>query len=301
MILCHGHALATLAARPLQRRQGVPYGLVTHGDIFHRPPGTYDRLLTSFYKSVTRPAYRHADLIIALSPAMAARAVEGGAAEDKTIVIPNGIDPGDLGLPTTAEPTHFRTPNGPFRLLFVGRLGVEKGVIFLLEACAELQRWDIDFQLRVIGAGPDEDHYQYYVHRQGLGEKVDFIGNIPRAKLGAHYHWADLVCVPSLDDTLPAVVLEALAAGTPVLGTEVGGIPFMVRHDQNGLLVTPGSPGAISDAIKDLATDPKRLRRLADNAAPSVLSRFSWETVGQCLAEGIEKTIAGRESSVGAI
>src|SRR4029079_6031113 len=90
LVLCHGHPAAALAGVPLQKASKVPYGLVTHGDIFDRPKGTYDALLTQFYKSVTPKAYRNANFVVALSPHMRALALRRGAKERSVHVIPNG-------------------------------------------------------------------------------------------------------------------------------------------------------------------------------------------------------------------
>lgn len=291
IIISHSHALAALSAKPLKDRYGIPFALVTHGDIFDRPKGTYDSRLTAFYKAVTPAAYRNADLIIALSPYMASCAEKGGANPGTIHVVTNGIDPSDIGLDmethnTKAERIHF---HGPMKLLYVGGLTIPKGVDILLKACSILKKRDISFFLSIIGEGNLHVQLKNMVERMGLSEEVHFLGKVQRHLLGGHYQNADLVCVPSLSDPLPTVVLEALVAGTPVIGSDVGGIPFMVQQGLNGLLVPPEDHEALSDAIEGLCKKPERLAQLKENARPSVLPRFSWENIGKKMYELIQK------------
>lgn len=90
-VMCHGHVVAALCAARLKAGRGIPYALVTHGDIFDRPLGTYDRRLTALYKRVTPSAYRQADLILALSPRMQELAARWAGPATRIEVLPNGI------------------------------------------------------------------------------------------------------------------------------------------------------------------------------------------------------------------
>ena len=158
LLICQGHGLAALAAAPLKKKYGIPYALVTHGDIFERPKRTYDLRLTAFYKCVTPLAYRNADLVIALSPYMAEWATKGGANPNTVKIIPNGIDPEDIGI-NLKENSTFSTLNNsnrPLRLLYVGSLTVPKGVDILISACALMKKREIAFSLNIIGGGNHE-------------------------------------------------------------------------------------------------------------------------------------------------
>jgi glycosyltransferase involved in cell wall biosynthesis len=278
-VLTHSHVVADRSAHPLRRDAEVPFGLVTHGDVFDRPPGTYDPLLTRLYRYATPRAYRSCDLVFALSPHMAECAIRGGAEPAHVVIVPNGIDPGELGLQASARRNTSRS--GPIRLLFVGRLAVEKGVEDLIAACGLLADRGVDYHLTVIGDGPLASSLRE--RAAALQERVVFRGPRPRAELGAAYAAADLTCVPSLSEPLAGVVLESLAAGTPVLASDVGGNRFMVEHGKNGLLVPPASPAAIAAAVEELARDRESLQWLADGTAAS-LARFSWPAIGEQIA-----------------
>lgn len=295
MLVCHGHATAALAAIPMKRRHKVPYAMVVHGDIFERPKGTYDTLLTLFYKLVTPPAYRNADLVIALSPHVASLAVVHGAASDAVKVVPNGIDPADIGLlmPSPEKrPRSHGNNSAPIRLLFVGRLSIEKGCDILIEACRLLAETHVPFVLDVIGTGPQERHLRELTARYGLSRNVNFMGRIERKSLSSHYCTADLLCVPSRSDTFPGVVLEAEVCSTPVVGSNVGGIPFMVEYDRNGILVPAGQPEPLAEAIRRLAEDADMLQRMSYAAVTSVFPEFSWASTGKRIAEYITQVVA---------
>lgn len=283
VVLCHGHPVTALAAGPLGRRLGIPCVMVTHGDIFDRPKGTYDPRLTWFYRRVTPPAYRRTDLVIALSPHMASLAKRGGALPERVVVIPNGIDPAEIGLVDDPYP-RARPASARLELLYVGRLSIEKGVDVLIGSAGLLTANGVAYRLRIVGAGPEEDRLRLLVARSELDGAVEFLGPVPRLALGALYRSADVVCVPSRSDTLPTVVLEALASGRPVLGTDVGGIPFMVNHGQTGWLVPPGDPSALADRVQRIAVDPLALSEMSLAARLEAAKRFNWEDIGTQLS-----------------
>jgi len=285
-LLCHGHPMATLAARPVKRKCGVPYGLVTHGDIFDRPKGTYDPRLTWFYKQVTATAYRNADLVVALSPHMAELARRGGARPDRIVVIPNGIDPAEIGL-DASETVAPRTSGDRLELLYVGRLSVEKGVDVLLGAAEILRDRGVNFGLRIVGVGPERSRLCARIERAQLGPMVRMLENVHRRALGPLYRSVDLVCVPSRSDTLPTVVLEAMAASAVVVGTDVGGIPYMVKHGVTGVVCAPDSAWAFAEALVDLASHPDAIQRMRRAAGLKATADFSWARVGQALQQAI--------------
>jgi len=116
-------------------------------------------------------------------------------------------------------------------------------------------------------------------------------GSVSRGDLGNWYRWADVTCVPSIDEALGMVVLESLVAGTPIVGSAVGGIPFMVQEEVNGLLVPPSDPDALASALARISREPAFLGQLKQASAQSILPRFSWERNGADLIRAIGKTV----------
>ena len=275
-VIAHGDVPAVLAAKP----RGVPFGFVTHGDMRERPPDSFDARLRALYRWAEARAAKSANLVIALGPVMASYARMRGATDAQIAIVPNGVDPRDIGL----DGDDTRTFDGePLSLAFAGRLSVEKGVDDLMEAMALLP----NVRLTIAGSGP-----LAAALRARSAPNVSFAGAVPRRELGAFYRSADLLVAPSISEALPMVILEALAAGTPVVACPAGDVPLIVRDGENGLLVPPRDPRALADAIASLANDRDRLRALAKNARPSVLPRFSWETTGALLRDAVRARLA---------
>ncbi len=257
ILLCHGHTLATLVGRHLKQKYGIPYILATHGDIFDRPKGTYDPLLMAFYKLVTPVAYRDANLVLALSPDIAARAIADGAEKSAVVVVPNGVDPDDIGLDSC--PIRIKLPRcqdniSPIRLLYVGRFSVEKGIQTLIAACKLLKLRGVIFKLNLIGDGPLRSQLENMVLVSELSKDIFFLGKLEKKYIGRYYQDADLLCVPSLSEPLATVAIEALIAGTLVLGSNIGGTPFILENGKSGVLVPPSSPEAMATAIQKLTS-----------------------------------------------
>lgn len=286
IVLCHGHPVAALAAGPVQRRLGIPYAMVTHGDIFDRPKGTYDPRLTWFYLLVTRPAYRGAALVVALSPHMRDLAMRGGAAPERVVVIPNGIDPAEIGLDEWAVPAP-RAPSDRLELLYVGRLSVEKGVDVLIAAAGLLKAAGVAFRLRLVGGGPEEGHLRAQVAQLQLDRDVAFLGPVSRLSLGPLYQSADVVCVPSRSESLPTVALEAMTAGVAVVGSAIGGIPSIIEEGVSGLLVPSETPQALAAALQRLGHAPSLMRCMGEAGQRRIVREFNWPDIGATLAREI--------------
>lgn len=273
-VIAHAHAIAAHAAA---RMSGVPLALVTHGDIFERPRGTFDPLVERYYRFVEPVACRRATVVLAIAPSLADAAVRNGARRENVLVLPNGID---------LEQYELRTPSAddsrPLRILFMGRLAVEKGVDLLLDACNVLRREGILFHLDVVGGGVLEAQLRAHAAAADLGDCVTFHGHQPHAGTHRFFRYADVVCVPSRSEPQGLIVLEALASGLPVIGSDVGGIPTMVQHEQNGLLVQP-TVTSLAEALRHVAKHREQLRSLAAAARPSVES-FSWRKIVPRLA-----------------
>lgn len=278
-VLCEGDVPAAIAARALKRERGTPYGIVTHGDMATRPKGSFDARLSALYRWAEPRSARDADLVVALGSTMAALARRRGAREDAIAIVPHGIDPEEIGIDASTS----RTDADTIELVFVGRLAIEKGVLPLIDAARILHDRGVAFHLVIVGGGPLEAA----VRDRARGLNIDLVGQQPRGSLGAHFQRADLAIVPSLNEPFGLVLVEALASGTPVIASNVDDIPAIVRHDENGLLVSAGDADALANAIESLARDRERLRRLRERARPSVLPRFSWEESGRLLRDAV--------------
>jgi glycosyltransferase involved in cell wall biosynthesis len=181
------------------------------------------------------------------------------------------------------------------RLLAVGRLVEKKGFDVLVDAAARI---DPTVSLTIVGDGPEREHLRASIDRHRLGERVVLAGRITHDELPAHYAAADVVVVPSRVDRsddrdgLPNVVLEAMAAGRPVIASHVAAIRTAVRDGQTGLLVPPDDPGALAEAIHVLHQDPPRRHGFGRRARTDAVAHHR---LGRCA----ERLIATLERAYG--
>jgi glycosyltransferase involved in cell wall biosynthesis len=179
--------------------------------------------------------------------------------------------------------------------LFVGRLTPHKGVDRLLRALPE------GAFARIVGSGghdprPPERDYPDLLRRLAQDKDVAFVGAVADAELPAIYRSAQVLVLPSVEMTcygkpiavselLGLAVLEAMASGTPVIASQVGGVPEIVRDGVTGFLVQPGDSAELHDRLRQVLGDASLARRLGDNARQDVVERFTWHAVAErCLA-----------------
>ena len=159
-------------------------------------------------------------------------------------------------------------PGNPVKVLSVGRLDPEKGVIHLIRAIAMLsQRQSVNVVLDIVGDGRERESLETEVLRMGLSKRITFHGYISFGpNLLSLYEESDLFVLPSLTEGCPQTLFEAMAYGLPIVATKVGGVPNLIKDEENGLLVRPENPQKMSRAIERLITDTALRDRLSKNA-----------------------------------
>jgi glycosyltransferase involved in cell wall biosynthesis len=178
----------------------------------------------------------------------------------------------------------------PLRIVAVGRMVPKKGFDVLVEAVAELTARGLELELVIAGEdGPDAANVRRLVAER-CPDAVQFTGPLSQCELLALYRGADvfaLACRVDADgdrDGIPNVMVEAMAAGLPVVSTAVSGIPELVRDGENGLLVPPEDPGALASALLRLATDVPLRDRLAAAGRETVAERFDGDVLARRMA-----------------
>lgn len=166
-----------------------------------------------------------------------------------------------------------------------------------IRAFSAVHRVYPDATLTIAGSGPMADSLRALADNLGLGNAVVFTGRLDRDAMVEAYTQADIALNPSLVDNMPGSVLEALACGVPVVSTNVGGIPFIVRDEVTALLVPPRSPDAMADAIVRLIGDPTISQKLVENGLEEV-KKYTWQRVWPLLAEVYGKARDTARSSV---
>ena len=205
---------------------------------------------------------------------------------DKVDVVPNGVDPERWRpLPERVAAARGRwAGDGPL-VVCSGRLVHEKGVHDLLAAVPRLRRRHPGVRVVVAGRGPNDGELRELARRLRLGRSVRFAGFVPDAELAALVAAADCAVVPSLYEPFGLVALEAAAAGTPVVASDVGGLREFVEHGLTGLRFPAGDPAALADAIGELVADQVLARRLARQARVVLLRDHAWSGVAERTAE----------------
>ena len=173
---------------------------------------------------------------------------------DRLHVVHCGVDPG-------AFAAHDDQPGQ--RLLFVGRLTAAKGLPILLRSVAALAADHPALSLDVAGDGPDREMLTTLATTLGIADRVNFLGNQSEAQVRGLMRRADVFVMASFAEGVPVVLMEAMAAGTPVVATRVAGVAELVADDVSGLLVAPADPEALAAAVARLLADPDLRRRLA--------------------------------------
>jgi len=153
------------------------------------------------------------------------------------------------------------------RILFIGRLSREKGVHILLEAASLLGKEGYRLQLDIVGSGPDERDLKSRGKNLRGNTSVQFWGYVPHGEvLNQLITQAEVFVLPSLSEGVPKVLLEVMAKGLPVVATKVGGIPDIITHNHNGLVIPPRNPQALAEAIKMLLDNDQLRSRIASGA-----------------------------------
>lgn len=203
-----------------------------------------------------------------------------GLDDSRIVIIPNGVDttvfrqPRDLGA--DGRQTLKSTQK---TILFVGRLTSQKGLEYLLEAFARILNSVSDVRLLVVGDGPMRLRYQEMVRQLRIESQVTFVGSVPHDEIHQIYSLSDIFVLPSLSESFPNVVLEAMAMGKAVVSTKVGVIPEMLDDGETALLVSPRQTRELESAILRLLDNKRLAAELGQKARKLVEERYSWESV----------------------
>lgn len=212
---------------------------------------------------------------------------------DKIIVVPMGVDPTRF---QPSCPSNLKEQFNAEHIVFsVGRLVKKKGFDNLIRAMATVNRTFPSTKLVIGGSGPEEVNLRKLVREQNLDKSVIFTGFIPVEDLPKYYASADIFVLPSIEtnsgDTegLGVVLLEAMASGTVVIGSNIGGITDIISHGYNGFLTKPGNPDDIAEKIIDLLRSPKRRKTIAFNGYNTAINKFSWDNITDQFIEIFQK------------
>ncbi|MEX0592570.1 MAG: glycosyltransferase family 4 protein [Nitriliruptoraceae bacterium] len=221
---------------------------------------------------------------IAVSPAAAAyHAGALGLEVERFDIIPNGVDVAAFSPPPSAPPTDRRLAGAEPQILFVGRLDQRKGLSVLIEAFG-LLRQRRSVRLVVVGDGPDRREAHDRIQPADR-EAVEFLGRIDNDLLASSYQQSSVYVAPSLGgESFGIVLLEAMAAGVPVVASDIPGYRAVLGDGEFGCLVQPGDPEALAMAIAHMLDDAQAAGRMAARARIHA-DGFDWAIVAERVRE----------------
>jgi glycosyltransferase involved in cell wall biosynthesis len=209
--------------------------------------------------------------------------------KNKLRVIPNGIDY-DLYACNGDGPrvrAALKVPRDSALIGLVGRLSPQKGHIFLIEAAGQLLNHTDNFKVAFWGHGPLEAELKARVKRYRLKDHVIFAGVTD--DMPSVYKAVDMLAMPSLSEGLPMTMLEAMAAGVPVLATPVGDIPKVIKDNITGFLLPTQNSDLLAAKIKALMDDPAQAREIGQKGRDFVKTNFSSRAMGEKYLEVYEE------------
>lgn len=276
----HAHSLqfsTTVLAARLARRQHLPLVVTAHIAGFEHLPepwrtiaGLHDRLVGGF-------VLRRAHTVTAVSDAVAAHLADHRPPVPPIVVIPNGVDlarfASDAGRPDDAT-----------RLVLIGRLVANKGADVAIQALPIIAHHIPGIHLDVLGDGPLRSHLEARASSMRVRDRVRFHGHVD--DVAAHLQQGGVLIRPSLTEGMPLAVLEAMAAGLPVIASSVPGNRTLIEDGTTGILVPPADHEALAHAVIRLAGDEVLRQRLTD-AGRRLAETHTWDDT----AAGIEAVL----------
>lgn len=250
-------------------------------------------MLVEAFQLPLRRLLRKVDIRVPVSAA-ALRPVERLFPGDYRI-IPNGVDY-DLFASADSLTLPGLEP-GKLRILFVGAMVKRKGLPHLLEAFAQIGAERDDVELLVVGDGPGRRRVERSLSRK-VRDRVHFLGPVTkRSKLAGYYASADIFCAPSLGrESFGMVLLEAMAAGLPVVGFDIEGYRDVVTHGRDGLLVQPGNARALGEALKYFIDSPESRRRYGERGRAKARD-LDWNAIA-LRVEGVYRDVLGQPEAL---
>jgi glycosyltransferase involved in cell wall biosynthesis len=236
-------------------------------------------------RQILRLSMRPANVVVAVWSAgqVALSEVLG---DERVRLIVNGVDLSRFGEP---QPAH-----APPRLLYVGLLTPRKGVLDLIEASRMLRHEGVEHELVLLGGTPDEGPEAAKPVLAAVEGNASLLGTRPPEDMPAAYASADVFCLPSWWEAMPLSVLEAMAAGLPVVASDVGDVARIVADGETGFVVPPSSPQELANALRKLLIDSDLSHRMGIAGRRRVEEHFAQTTTATAISELYASVVSER-------
>lgn len=297
--LVHAHFwLSGMAAMQVKKQLKIPFVMTFHalGAVRRMHQGCSDKF-PKIREKIEKDIIWAAERIIAECPNDLKDLIQHyQAPQDKIEIIPCGYNPTDFYPVDRTEAKGKLGLDPTFTyILQLGRMVRRKGIDNVIEAFSHAQHALPELRLLVVGGNFDSaddrteyEHLEHLCTALNIKDKVIFTGQKDRDKLKYFYAASELFITTPWYEPFGITPLESMACGTPVIGADVGGISFTVRHEETGLLVSPQQPQQLSSAIVELITNDRKRMKFSVNALRHVKS-FTWKTVSESIARLYEQ------------
>ncbi|MCL5066976.1 MAG: glycosyltransferase family 4 protein, partial [Thaumarchaeota archaeon] len=210
--------------------------------------------------------------------------------EDKIWVIPIGIEPKRFEHRPNRDKVRsmYGVTNDQKLVLFVGRLTSQKGCEYMIRALPYVARYH-NVKLLVVGDGYMRNELENIASTSGESWRIGFLGFLKDSDLTELLLCSDVMVIPSVYEPFGVVALEGMAAGVPVVASNIDGLAEIIRHEENGVLAFPRDSSSLAWAVSRVLSDSKNTERLVQNARNDVRNRYSWEAVAKLTLQAYQK------------
>ena len=295
LVHAHWHLPNGWIANRVRRRTGVPFAVTLHGsDVFMAERN-------GLFRSMARKALHGCAHVTSCSAdlrerllAIGSQGLDAGAAEalgEKLLLVANGTEVVSATEPPASATLDQKVPRqGDERLMVaIGRMVDKKGFRYLLDALPEVFERVGDDRLKLVLAGGGDllDELKQQTAHLGLGQRVLFPGMLAHDEVLALLERAEVFAMPSVRDAkgnidgLPIVVLEAMAAGVPVVATDLAGMPLAVDPGRTGMLVPEKDPAALAEGLVRVLADPEKGRAMGEAGRVKVAEELNWQAIAR--------------------
>lgn len=275
LIHIHHLSLISWVGRYINALKNIKYVITTHGSCIS------NLLANKKYLPLCEDAIRNARAITTVSGNTRSRFLKvfGKSYAKNFFIIPGGIDMKQF--PAQPNKESIENLEKKYKLsdkkvvLFCGRLTSEKGAKYLTTAAKDIQG-----EVLIVGEGPERQFLNQIIARKNL-KNVHLLGYMPHEKIVDLYYRADVFVAPSVvEEALGLSILEAMAARTPVIATRKGGIPLLVKQNQNGIFVKPRNAKKIAEACNKLLENGELRQKMGEAARKTIEEKFTWSQAG---------------------
>ncbi|MEG6616121.1 glycosyltransferase family 4 protein [Peptococcaceae bacterium 1198_IL3148] len=304
--IIHAHDwLVAYAARALKHALNVPLIATIHATEYGRNNGLHNELQRHISDIEWWLCYEAWRVIVCSNYMRGELRHVFQVPEDKLIVIPNGVDVENFTVKeTNVNRENYAAANEKI-VFYVGRLVREKGVQVLIDAIPKILHYHPNTKFIIAGKGPNEIALKRQAKKMGVEQHIYFTGYVNDNTRNNLYQLSDVAVFPSLYEPFGIVALEGMAAQTPVVVSDTGGLGEIINHGINGLKAYVGNENSLADNILHILLNPESAKRMKEQAYQQVMAKYNWGSIAKqtlALYQGLlnhtgmmEKVLAGQQ------